>query len=121
MFLTDEIISALIDKQIALEGRFFVIGGNARLETAVGGLDVAVAVVDADDDGIGVVHKIHRVSFLPHSGDTKIMMILSEKSNFETFHVLVIVLVSGQNVHSPQATYLLSHKWTKCPLAVKRV
>ena len=76
MFLTDEIISALIDKQIALEGRLLVIGGNARLEAAVGGLDVAVAMVDTDDDGIGVVvvvHKIHRVSFLPHSGDTKII------------------------------------------------
>lgn len=40
VFLTDEIISALIDEQIALEGRLFVIGGNARLEAAVGGLDL---------------------------------------------------------------------------------
>ena len=47
-------------------------GGNARLEAAVGGLDVAVAVVDTDDDGVGVVHKIHRDSFLPLCGDTKI-------------------------------------------------
>ena len=49
-------ISTLIDEQIAFEGRLLVIGGNARLETAVGGLDVAVAMVNADDDGIGVVH-----------------------------------------------------------------
>ena len=40
VFLTDEIISTLIDEQIALEGRLFVISGNARLEAAVGGLDV---------------------------------------------------------------------------------
>jgi len=74
VFLSDEIISALIDKQITFEGRLLVIGGNARLETAVGSFDIAVAVVDSDDDGVGVVvvvHKIHRVSFLPHSGDTK--------------------------------------------------
>lgn len=34
---------------------------------------IAVAVVDTDDDGISVVvvHEIHIVSFLPHSGDTK--------------------------------------------------
>ena len=73
MFLADEIVSAFINKQIAFEGRFLVIGGNARLEAAVGGLDIAVAVVDTDDDGISVVvvHEIHIVSFLPHSGDTK--------------------------------------------------
>ena len=154
VFLPDEIISALIDKQIAFEGRLLVISGNARLETAVGGLDVAVTVVDTDDDGIGVVvHKIHRVSFLPHGGDTIILMILvvvklptteniglsescqsgdfqfklgvksanlafftfpniNEKSDFETFHVAVIVLLRGQ-----KTTY---HKWTICPFAVKR-
>ena len=72
MFLSDQIILALINKQIAFEGRFFIIGSNAGLETAVGGLDVAVAVVDADDNGIGVVHKIHIGSFLPLCGDTKI-------------------------------------------------
>ena len=78
VFLSDEIISVLIDEQIALEGRLLVVGGNARLEAAVGSLDVAVAVVDANDDGVGVVvvvvvHKIHRVSFLPLCGDTKII------------------------------------------------
>lgn len=79
MFLTDEIISALIDKQIALECRLLVVGGYARLEAAVGGFDVAVAVVDTDDDGIGVVvvvHKIHRDSFLPLCGDTKILVMI---------------------------------------------
>lgn len=73
MFLSDQIISALIDKQIALEGRLFVIGGNTRLKAAVGGLDVAVAVIDADDNGIIesiVAHKIHSVSFLPLCGNT---------------------------------------------------
>ena len=69
VFLTDEIVSVLIDKQIAFEGWLFVVGGNARLEAAVGGLDVAIPVVDADDDGSGGVHKIHRVSFLPLCGD----------------------------------------------------
>ena len=85
VFLTDEIISALIDKQIALEGRLFVIGGNARLEAAVGGLDVAIAMVDTDDDGGGVVHKIHSDSFLPLCDDTKMMMVLSESCQFGNF------------------------------------
>ena len=71
MFLANEIIFAFINQQIALESRFLVIGGYACLETAVGGLDVAVPVVDADDDGSSVVHKIHGVSFLPLCGDTK--------------------------------------------------
>ena len=74
MFLSDEIIPALIDKQIALEGRLFVIGSNTRLKTAVGGLDVTVAVVNADDNGIVgsvVIHKIHSVSFLPLGGNAK--------------------------------------------------
>lgn len=51
VFLSDEIISALIDEQIAFEG-LFVISGNARFGTAVGGLDIAVAVVDTDDDNL---------------------------------------------------------------------
>ena len=90
MFLTDEIISAFIDEQIAFEGRLFVVGGNARLETAVGGLAVAVAVVDTDDDGIGVivvVHKIHRVSFLPLCGDKKILIGMSESSQIGNFQL----------------------------------
>ena len=85
MFLADEIISVLIDKQIALESRLFVIGGNARLEAAVGGLDVAIAVVDTDDNGIGVVgvvHKIHRDSFLPLCGDTKMIILVVVKMTF---------------------------------------
>ena len=69
VFLPDNIILALIDKHIALEGGFFVIGSNACLETAMGGLDIPVPVVDADDDGIGgcivIAHKTHIDSFLP--------------------------------------------------------
>ena len=60
---------------------------SARLETAVGGLDVAVAVVDSDDDGIGVVHKIHRDSFLPLCGDTKILIDMSESSQIGNFQM----------------------------------
>ena len=87
VFFSDEIVSALIDEQIAFEGRLLIIGGNARLETAMGSLDVSVAVVDTDDDGIGVVvvvHKIHRDSFLPLCGDTKILIDLSEKCQTDT-------------------------------------
>ena len=40
-----------INQQIAFECRLFVVGCNARLEAAVGGLDVAIPVVDADDAG----------------------------------------------------------------------
>lgn len=32
VFLSDEIISVLIDEQIALEGRLLVVGGNAVLK-----------------------------------------------------------------------------------------
>ena len=56
----------------------------------MGGLDVPVAVIDTDDDGISVVvvvHKIHSVSFLPHSGDTKTMMVLSESSQIGNFQL----------------------------------
>ena len=69
VFLSDQIIPALIDQQIAFECGFFVIDSNAGFEATVGGLDIAVAVVDADDDGV-IVHKIHIGSFLPHSGGT---------------------------------------------------
>ena len=74
---------------ITLEGRLFVIGGYARLETTVGGLDVAVAVVDTDDDGNGivvVVHKIHRVSFLPLCGETKILILILVVIRLATYH-----------------------------------
>ena len=97
VFLTDEIISALIDKQVAFECRLFVVGGYARLEAAVGGLDVAVAVVDTDDDGIGVVvvvHNIHSVSFLPLCGDTKILIDMSESSQTGNFQLCCEILSS---------------------------
>ena len=102
VFLSDEIISALVDKQIALKDRLFVIGSNARLETAVGSFDIAVAVINANDNGIGgcVVHKIHIGSFLPHSGDTKIM---------DGF---------GKWTFCPLTTLGVFGKWTKCPLAI---
>ncbi len=50
VFLTDQIIAAPIDQQIALECRLLIERGHAGFETAVGGFDVAIAVVDADDD-----------------------------------------------------------------------
>ena len=71
VFLPDEVVPAPVDEQVAFECRLLVISGNARPETAVGRLDVAVAVVDTDNNGVCVVvHKIHRFSFLPLCGDT---------------------------------------------------
>ena len=98
VFLTNEIISALVDKQIALEGRLLVVGGYARLKATMGSLDVAIAVIDADDDGIGVVvvvHKIHRDSFLPLCG----------------------VLAKCQVGTLP----LIVGEWTFCPLTSKSI
>ena len=69
VFLANQVILALINKQITLEGRLFVIGCDTGFEAAVGSLDIAVAMVDADDNGVGVVHKIHIGSFLPLCGD----------------------------------------------------
>lgn len=116
VFLTDQIILALINKQIAFEGRLLVVGCGTRFEAAVGGLDVAVAVVDADDNGVGVVvHKIHSVSFLPQSGDTKYWIVLSEKFDLRLFtsvrkvpnwHFAVVVLVSVHFNHLPLDTGL---------------
>ena len=42
VFLTDEIIFAFINQQIAFECRLFVVGCNARLEAAVGGLEMCI-------------------------------------------------------------------------------
>jgi ribosomal protein L21 len=58
--LANQVVPALIDQQITLESRLLVVGGNARLEAAVGGLDVAVPVVDADDGRRVICHKSHR-------------------------------------------------------------
>ena len=51
VFLTDEIEAALVDQQIALKGWLLVKGCHSGFEAAVGSLDVAVAVVNPDDDG----------------------------------------------------------------------
>lgn len=57
-FLAHEIISTAIGEKIALEGRLFVIAGHARLKAAVRRFDVAVAVIDADNDRL--VSRIHK-------------------------------------------------------------
>ena len=62
----DGVVFVLIDQKIILEGRLPVVGGHAGAEAGVGGLDVAVPVVNADD-GI-VVQIIHARSFLPLCG-----------------------------------------------------
>ena len=56
MFLTNEVETAFMNQQIALESRLIVKGGHAGFEAAVGGLDVAVAVVNANDDGMVIVN-----------------------------------------------------------------
>lgn len=65
--LPDGVVSALIDQKVVLEGRLPVVGGHAGAKAGVGGLDVAVPVVNADDDGV-VVQIIHARSFLPLCG-----------------------------------------------------
>ena len=49
---TNQIISAVIDKQIVLENRFGIIDCHARREAAVCGFDIAVSAVDSDDEYI---------------------------------------------------------------------
>ena len=63
VFLSDQIVASLIDQQIALEGRFLVEEGHAGFETAVGSFDVAIAVVDADDDRRIVIQNVHKIPF----------------------------------------------------------
>lgn len=50
MPVTDNIKPALINKQIALKGRFLIVGNDAGLEAGVRRFDIAVAVVDSDND-----------------------------------------------------------------------
>ena len=45
----DQVVPPAVHQQLVLEYRFGVMGGQPCRETAVGGLDVAIAVVDADD------------------------------------------------------------------------
>ena len=52
MTFTDQIISAVIDKQIVFENRFSIIDCHACREAAVCGFDIAVSAVDPDDEYI---------------------------------------------------------------------
>ena len=61
MFLADQIVAALVDQQVALEGWLLIKRGYAGFETAVGRLDIAIAVVDTDDDRRVVVQNIHKL------------------------------------------------------------
>ena len=58
VFLTNEVVMASIDQEIALKGRLLVKRGYASSETAVGGFDVAIAVVNADDNRV-IIDDIH--------------------------------------------------------------
>ena len=63
---TDQVELAFIDKQILLEHRLLVIGGNACREAAVCGLDIAVAAVDSDYDYI--VNHLHSITSISARG-----------------------------------------------------
>ena len=64
--LADGVIFAVENQKIILEGRLPVVNGHAGAEAGVGGLDVPVPMVNADNDGIVV--QIHARSFLPLCG-----------------------------------------------------
>ena len=56
----DQVVAAIIHQQLVLEHRLGVMGGQPCRETAVGGLDVAIAVVDADDlHALILFHRLH--------------------------------------------------------------
>ena len=61
------VIAAVVDKQIAFEGRLLVRDDHARRKAAMCSLDIALAVVDADDYRV-IVHIVHSLSFLPLCG-----------------------------------------------------
>ena len=63
---TDQVELAFKDKQILLEHRLFVIGGNACREAAVCGFDIAVAAVDSDYDYI--VDHLHAITSISARG-----------------------------------------------------
>ena len=69
MILAYDVVFAAVHQQIAFEGRFPIIGDDAGGEAPVGGLDVAIAVIDADHDlgdvCAGVIDLIHCVPFRP--------------------------------------------------------
>lgn len=61
------VVSVVVDKQIAFEGRLLVGDNHARREAAMCSLDISIAVVDANDNRV-VVHIVHTLSFLPQCG-----------------------------------------------------
>jgi len=61
VILADEIIPILPNEQILLECRLFVVGGNTGLKTASCCFDVAVTVVNANNNG---VVEVFHISFL---------------------------------------------------------
>ncbi len=66
-------------------------------------------MVDTDDDGIAVVvvHKIHRDSFLPLCGDTKILILVLVNGHFDLLpHTQVAILVGCQIGNLPQVVKL---------------
>ena len=64
VFLAHDIVASLIGQKIALEGRLLVVGRNARLETSVGGFNVAETVVNANDNRRVRICNVHAVSFI---------------------------------------------------------
>lgn len=56
------VIAAVVDKQIAFEGRLLVRDDHARRKAAMCSLDIPIAVVDADDYRV-IVHIVHSLSF----------------------------------------------------------
>ena len=63
---TDQVELAFKDKQILLEHRLLVIGGNACREAAICGFDIAVAAVDSDYDYI--VDHLHSITSISAHG-----------------------------------------------------
>ena len=66
MSFADQVELSFKDKQIFLEHRLLVIGGNACREAAVCGFDIAVAAVDSDYDYI--VDHLHAITSISARG-----------------------------------------------------
>ena len=63
MALTDHIGLAVVGQDVAAEHRLISVNGHdAGSEAAVGGFHVAIAMVDADDNGL--VFHVHHFNFL---------------------------------------------------------
>lgn len=56
MSLSNGIEMVVIDEQVVVEGGLLFVGGNAGGETGMGGLDIAIAMVDAEDNCV-VIHR----------------------------------------------------------------